>query len=199
MSLGDALLARYLEDEGRYPESIGIVLWATCTMRTRGDDVAEILHLMGLRPVWQKATGRVTGIEVVPLSELGRPRIDVTVRISGLFRDAFPNLVNLLDRAVEMVADLEESPEDNYLAGHVVAEIEAKIAEGLDSQLARQEALYRLFGDKPGAYGPGSATSSTRRTGRTTTTWARSMRCGAATPTGGKRTECLFRMCSKRG
>ncbi len=155
VSLGDALLERYLEDEGRYPESIGIVLWATCTMRTRGDDVAEILHLMGLRPVWQKTTGRVTGIEVVPLSELGRPRIDVTVRISGLFRDAFPNLVNLLDRAVEMIADLEESPEDNYLAGHVVAEIEAKIAEGLDSQLARQEALYRLFGDKPGAYGAG--------------------------------------------
>ncbi|MBN1628384.1 MAG: cobaltochelatase subunit CobN [Thermoleophilia bacterium] len=155
VSLGDALLQRYLEDEGRYPQSIGIVLWATCTMRTRGDDVAEILHLMGLRPIWQKTTGRVTGIEVVPLSELGRPRIDVTVRISGLFRDAFPNLVHLLDRAVETVANLNESPEDNYLAQHVIEEIAEMIANGVHQQQARDEALYRLFGDKPGAYGAG--------------------------------------------
>lgn len=153
--LADALLKRYLEDEGRYPESIGIVVYATSTMRTRGDDIAEILYLMGVRPVWQKTTGRVTGLEVIPLSELDRPRIDVTLRITGMFRDAFPNIVELLDRAVETIADLKESSQDNYLAAHVVEDIEAKIAAGMAPQHARDEALYRIFGDRPGAHGAG--------------------------------------------
>ncbi|MGC9156460.1 MAG: cobaltochelatase subunit CobN, partial [Ferrimicrobium sp.] len=155
VSLGDALLERYVKDEGRYPESIGIVVYATSTMRTRGDDIAEILYLMGLRPVWQKTTGRVTGLDVIPLSELGRPRIDVTLRITGMFRDAFPNIVDLLDRAVEIIANLKESSQDNYLAGHVAEEIEAKIAAGMEPRQARDEALYRVFGDKPGAHGAG--------------------------------------------
>jgi cobaltochelatase CobN len=99
VALGDALLERYLKEEGQYPESIGLILWALPTMKTKGDDVAEILYLWGVRPVWEASSGRVIGLEVIPLEELKRPRIDVTVRISGLFRDTFPNLVHLLDEA----------------------------------------------------------------------------------------------------
>lgn len=155
MSLADALLERYVQDEGCYPQSIGIVVWGTSTMRTRGDDIAEILYLMGVKPVWEQTTGRVKGLEVIPLEELGHPRIDVTLRISGIFRDAFPNIVHLIDRAVEMVADLKESSQDNYLAGHVLQDIESRIAEGMEPQEAREESLYRVFGCKPGAYGAG--------------------------------------------
>ena len=103
----NALLAKYLAEEGRYPESVGIVVWGTSAMRTHGDDVAEILYLLGVRPVWQRENRRVRGVEVVPLAELGRPRIDVTARISGFFRDAFPNLIHLMDDAVRMVAELD--------------------------------------------------------------------------------------------
>jgi cobaltochelatase CobN len=95
---GDRLIEKYrAEHDGQYPRSVGIVVWGTSTMRTHGDDVAEILHLMGCRPVWVPESRRLTGVELVPLEELGRPRIDVTVRISGFFRDAFPNVVALLD------------------------------------------------------------------------------------------------------
>jgi cobaltochelatase CobN len=105
-------------------------------MRTQGDDVAEALALMGIRPVWEVESRRVVGLEPIPLSELGRPRIDVTVRISGFFRDAFPNLVALLDEAVELAAGLPEGPEDNYVA-----------AQGAEDP--------RCFGPAPGAYGAG--------------------------------------------
>ena len=95
--LAESLLEKYLEEEGAYPEMVGMVVWGTSAMRTHGDDVAQILHLLGIRPVWQPESRRVMGLDVIPLAELGRPRIDVTVRISGFFRDAFPNLINLLD------------------------------------------------------------------------------------------------------
>jgi cobaltochelatase CobN len=85
--LADGLLRRYLEEEGRYPETVGIVVWGTAAMRTQGDDVAEILALMGVRPVWNEESLRVTGLEVIPLEKLGRPRMDVTVRISGFFSE----------------------------------------------------------------------------------------------------------------
>ncbi|MCW4034130.1 MAG: cobaltochelatase subunit CobN [Candidatus Bathyarchaeota archaeon] len=155
VSLGDALLERYITEEGKYPESIGIILWALPTMKTKGDDVAEILYLMGVKPVWEGSSGRVTGIESIPLEELKRPRIDVTTRISGMFRDAFPNIVHLIDEAVEMVAKLKESADDNYLAKHVETEVEEKVAQGTDEQKAREEACYRIFGDYPAAYGCG--------------------------------------------
>src|SRR5829696_345200 len=106
--LADDLLRRYLEEEGRYPESVGIVVWGTAAMRTQGDDVAEILALLGVKPVWNEESRRVTGLQVLPLEELDRPRIDVTVRISGFFRDAFPNLISLLDDAFTTVAALDE-------------------------------------------------------------------------------------------
>jgi cobaltochelatase CobN len=154
-ALGDALLAKYLAEEGRYPESVGIVVWGTSAMRTHGDDVAEILHLLGVRPVWQRENRRVRGLEVIPLEELGRPRIDVTVRISGFFRDAFPNLIHLIDDAVTTVAALDEPADQNYVAARIRAEARRNEEAGMPHEEARRSASYRIFGSKPGTYGAG--------------------------------------------
>jgi cobaltochelatase CobN len=116
-------------------------------MRTSGDDIAEVLALLGVRPVWDDASRRVTGLEPVPLVELGRPRIDVTVRISGFFRDAFPHVVTMLDDAVTLVAGLDEPASDNFVKAHVDADL---AAHG-----DRRRATTRVFGSKPGAYGAG--------------------------------------------
>jgi cobaltochelatase CobN len=153
--LARALLNRYLEEEGAYPETVGIVVWGTSAMRTHGDDVAEILHLLGVRPVWDGENRRVSGLEVVPLEELGRPRIDVVVRISGFFRDAFANLVHLLDRAFELVAQLDEPDDGNFVARHFRAERERKLRAGLATAAAERTSLYRIFGSRPGSYGAG--------------------------------------------
>ncbi|MDI9644156.1 MAG: cobaltochelatase subunit CobN [Candidatus Verstraetearchaeota archaeon] len=155
VSLGDALLARYLKEEGRYPETVAMVVWATDCMRTNGNDVAEILYLMGIRPVWEVSSGRVVGLEPIPLEALKRPRIDVTIRISGLFRDNFPNLIHLFDDAVALAASLDEPPEKNYVRKHVQSDIAESLANGMDAKLAREEAHYRIFGDIPGGYGSG--------------------------------------------
>jgi len=155
VALCDVLLERYMKDEGKYPESIGIIVWGSGTMKTRGDDIAEIFYLMGVKPIWEETSGRVKGIEVIPLEELKRPRIDVTLRISGFFRDAFPNIVNVIDEVVQMVANLDEPLERNYLAKHVAEELREKVSQGIDLQQAREEACYRVFGDKPGTYGAG--------------------------------------------
>jgi cobaltochelatase CobN len=155
VALADALLNRYLKEEGKYPESVGIVLWATDAMKTKGDDIAEILYLMGIRPVWERSSGRVVGIQVIPLEELKRPRIDVTMRISGLFRDTFPNVVNLFDDAVNLIANLKESASQNFIAKHVETQVVEQTAKGVDATTAHEEALYRVFGDRPGAYGCG--------------------------------------------
>ena len=155
VALCDVLLERYMKDEGKYPESIGIIVWGSGTMKTRGDDIAEIFYLMGVKPIWEETSGRVKGIEVIPLEELKRPRIDVTLRISGFFRDAFPNIVNVIDEVVQMVANLDEPLDRNYLAKHVAEELREKVSQGIDPQQAREEAGYRIFGDKPGAYGAG--------------------------------------------
>jgi cobaltochelatase CobN len=151
----DALLRRYIREEGRYPEAIGMVIWGSSTMRTKGDDIAEALYLIGVRPIWDRRNGRVQGLEVIPLEELKRPRIDVLIRISGLFRDAFPNIVHLIDEAVEMVASLDEPHDMNYLARHVAEDVNEKLDDGIDPKLARIEASYRIFGCRPGAYGAG--------------------------------------------
>ena len=149
MSLGDSLLERYLKEEGKYPESVGIIIWATDTMKTKGDDIAEILYLMGVKPVWEESSGRVVGVEAISLETLKRPRIDVTVRISGMFRDAFPNVVHLIDDAVALVAGLKESPEKNFVAKHVETEVKERTVQGVDAEKAREEAHYRVFGDRP--------------------------------------------------
>jgi cobaltochelatase CobN len=154
MRLADALLERHRSETGGLPRSVGLVVWGSAAMRTQGDDVAEILALLGVRPVWHPESRRVTGVEVVPLAELGRPRIDVTMRISGFFRDAFPHLVTLLDDAVTTVAALDEPPERNYVAAHARADAERLAAE-LDSAPAWRRATARVFGSKPGTYGAG--------------------------------------------
>jgi cobaltochelatase CobN len=146
-SLADSLVQRYLQDNGEFPTSVGLTVWGTSAMRTQGDDIAEILALLGCRPVWDDASRRVTGFEIVPVTELGRPRIDVTVRISGFFRDAFPHVVALIDDAVRAVAELEEPPESNYVRKHA----DEDTAEHGD----RRRATARIFGSKPGAYGAG--------------------------------------------
>src|SRR5215218_454307 len=145
--LAENLLRRYLEEEGRHPESVGIVVWGTAAMRTQGDDVAEIMALIGVRPEWNEESRRVTGLEVIPLEDLGRPRIDVTVRISGFFRDAFPNLISLVDDAVRAVASLDEPDEMNFVRKHAKEERDAGAGE--------RSSTTRIFGSKPGAYGAG--------------------------------------------
>ena len=146
-ALADSLLRRYREDTGGWPRSVGLSVWGTSAMRTSGDDAAEVLALLGVQPVWDEASRRVTGIEAIPLAELGRPRIDVTVRISGFFRDAFPHVITLLDDAVRLVAGLDEAPSENFVRAHA----QADLAEHGDLR----RATTRIFGSKPGAYGAG--------------------------------------------
>jgi cobaltochelatase CobN len=146
-ALAESLVARHLADTGSYPRSVGLTVWGTSAMRTQGDDIAEVLALIGCRPVWDDASRRVTGFEVTPLADLGRPRIDVTVRISGFFRDAFPHVISLLDDAIAAVAGLDEPLESNYLRAHADADA---AAHG-----DRRRATTRIFGSKPGAYGAG--------------------------------------------
>lgn len=155
-ALGDALLDRYRKEEGKFPESVGIILWGGPTMRSKGDDVAEILYLLGVRPVWQ-ANGVVMGLETIPLSELGRPRIDVVPRISGFFRDAFPNLVELIDEAVRTVAALKEIPESNFVRRNVLKDMNEFQQQGISEENACRQATLRLFGCPPGTYGAGVA------------------------------------------
>lgn len=153
-ALGDALLERYLREGDKYPDSVGIILWGGPTMRSKGDDIAEVLYLLGVRPVWQ-ANGVVTGLEVIPADELGRPRIDVVPRISGFFRDAFPNLVELIDEAIRIVAALHEVPESNFVRRNVLTDMEGLRRDGADEESAWRQATLRVFGCPPGTYGAG--------------------------------------------
>jgi len=153
--MADQMMERNIEERGRYPENVGIVVFATDTMRTGGDDIAYLLWLLGLRPIWSSHGGRVTGLEVISLEELDRPRIDVTLRISGLFRDAFPNMVDLIDEGIEIIASLDESGEENYLIRHLQEDLMDYLREGLSQKEARKRALIRVFGCPPGNYGAG--------------------------------------------
>ena len=156
-TLGDQVIERYISEEGRYPESVGIVLWSGANMRSHGQCVAEFLYLLGVRPQWQHGSQRVIGLEVIPLMELKRPRIDVTARISGLFRDTMPSVMNLLDKAVLLVGELEEDEEQNYVRKHLLADSLELEAEGLTKEDAWRQAAFRIFGDEQGVYGAGVA------------------------------------------
>ncbi|MEW1909178.1 cobaltochelatase subunit CobN [Kitasatospora sp. NPDC085895] len=147
-ALAASLVERYRADnDGACPPSVGLSLWGTSAMRTAGDDIAEAFALLGVRPVWDDASRRVTGLEAIGLEELGRPRIDVTLRISGFFRDAFPHVVALLDDAVRLAARQEEADADNFVRAHV----QADLAEHGDER----RATVRVFGSRPGTYGAG--------------------------------------------
>jgi cobaltochelatase CobN len=171
---------RHRRETGSWPETVGLSVWGTSAMRTQGDDVAQVFALLGVRPVWHEQNRRLTGFEVIPLGELGRPRIDVVVRISGFFRDAFPHVVRVLDEAVTAVARLDEPGEANFVRKHVLADLSSvgsgPSAAGSEKNAAESEpptahrpppveddcpaqaerrALYRVFSSPPGCYGAG--------------------------------------------
>lgn len=149
------VIQRYLQEEGCYPTSIGISVWGTSTMRTGGDDIAQALALIGVRPIWQGANRRVKDFEILSTLELKRPRVDVLLRISGFFRDAFPDVIALFNAVVERVAQLDEPDEWNPIRARYKKEKQHWEKEGLNAYMAEQRALYRVFGSKPGAYGAG--------------------------------------------
>jgi cobaltochelatase CobN len=137
----DEIIRAYLQNHGEMPRSTIIDLWGSATLRTGGEEIAQGLCLMGCRPIWDHTTGRVTGIEVLPTATIGRARVDVTWRISGLFRDLFPAQIALIDAAVQAVAARDEPDDDNPLAAARRAGEEAR--------------LHRIFGTAPGTYGSG--------------------------------------------
>ncbi len=151
----ETLIETYTQKHGEYPKTLGLSVWGTATMRTGGDDIAEALALLGVRPMWDGAARRVVDFEILPVSILGRPRVDVTLRISGFFRDAFPNLIDLFSQAVAAVANLDEPAENNPLAVAVQKETELWTDQGLSLETAKERSLYRVFGSQPGAYGAG--------------------------------------------
>jgi cobaltochelatase CobN len=137
----DEIVRTHLQSHGEYPRAIVIDLWGSATLRTGGEEIAQGLALMGCRPIWEHDSGRVTGVEVLPAAAMGRARVDITWRISGLFRDLFPAQIALLDAATQAVAARDEADDENPLAGA------RRVAKG-----AR---LDRIFGNAPGAYGSG--------------------------------------------
>ena len=151
----EVLIEDYAQTHGEYPLTLGLSMWGTAAMRTGGDDMAEALALLGVRPVWDGPSRRVVDFEILPLSLLGRPRVDVTLRISGFFRDAFPNLISLFDQAVNAVAALDEPTHQNPLAAQVKKDREYWQQQGLNSEQSKARSHYRIFGSKPGAYGAG--------------------------------------------
>tara|TARA_B100000945_G_scaffold51707_1_gene37306 strand:- start:71 stop:2521 length:2451 start_codon:yes stop_codon:yes gene_type:complete len=136
---GSQILDLYKQDNGEDLRNIAISVWATSTMRNGGEDICQILYLLGVKPVWDGASRRVIDLEIIPLSILNRPRVDVTLRISGMFRDAFPQLVKLTSRAINLVSVLDEEEIFNPIA----------------AALKNEDSLHRIFGSAPGSYGAG--------------------------------------------
>lgn len=149
------LLVRHFQEHGTPLRSLVLSVWGTSNMRTGGDDIAQALALIGVRPQWDPGSLRVSGYEIVPLARLGRPRVDVTLRISGFFRDAFPAQIALVDRAIRAVGALDEPEDQNPIASRMRADALGLIAEGASEAEAAERAGYRIFGSKPGAYGAG--------------------------------------------
>ncbi|MGB1952757.1 MAG: cobaltochelatase subunit CobN [Candidatus Puniceispirillum sp.] len=154
----NALLDRYLLDHGNWPKAMVLSAWGTSNMRTGGDDIAQALALMGVQPVWDNNSRRVTGFDIMPLAVLGRPRIDISLRCSGFFRDAFPAQMSLIDRAVQAVAALDEPDDQNPLAAAARAEALQLTTNGVSQKDAMRQSTMRIFSAKPGAYGAGLQT-----------------------------------------
>ncbi|VAV93099.1 Aerobic cobaltochelatase CobN subunit [hydrothermal vent metagenome] len=151
----ESMLIRHFQDHGTYPKAMGLSVWGTSNMRTGGDDIAQALALIGVKPKWDHASWRVTGYEIIPLAKLARPRIDITLRISGFFRDAFPTQIELFDKAVRDIGALDEPASDNPIATRMRQETADLLKTGLDETEAARLAGFRIFGSKPGAYGAG--------------------------------------------
>lgn len=149
------LIDRYLQDHGNYPQAMVLSAWGTANMRTGGDDLAQAMALMGVQPKWDGVSRRVTGFEILPLSVLGRPRVDVTLRCSGFFRDAFPQQIALIDKVARAVGALDEPADQNPLAARIKTDAETLIAAGMTPEDASLRAGFRVFSSKPGSYGAG--------------------------------------------
>lgn len=151
--LANQAMDRFRKEEGNYPEMIGLTVWGTSQMRTQGDDIAEAFALLGVEPVWNPQSRRIEGVAVTPLERLGRPRVDVTLRISGFFRDAFPHLIDIFDQAISLVVELDEPLDRNFPRKHYLADLES--SSELPAHEAEAQARYRIFGSRPGSYGAG--------------------------------------------
>jgi cobaltochelatase CobN len=151
----EQLLKRHFQDHGTYPQSIAMSVWGTANMRTGGDDIAQALALIGVRPKWQGASLSVMGYEIIPRAKLNRPRVDVTMRISGLFRDSFPAQIALFDKATRAIGALDEPVEDNPIAARMRIDALALMNEGQTEAEAALRAGHRIFGAAPGSYGAG--------------------------------------------
>ncbi|NJE25556.1 magnesium chelatase subunit H [Thermococcus sp. MV5] len=149
----EKLLEKYKKKHGKYPESVGQVLWSIDGYKADGEQIAQILHLLGVKPIWKGDV--VSELEVIPLEELGRPRIDVLVRISGIVRDTLPNYIYLIDEAIEKVVTLDEPLEMNYVRKHYIEHIKNLIELGKSFEEAQRFARFRVFSAPPGAYGAG--------------------------------------------
>ncbi len=150
-----ALIERHLQEQGDYPLNLGLSVWGTATMRTGGDDIAQAFALMGVRPIWALGSNRVVDFEIISSQLLGRPRVDVTLRVSGFFRDAFPNVMRLYDAAVQAIAEFDEPGTGNTIKQNIAKRQQQLMDEGLSTESALRQASYRVFGSKPGAYGAG--------------------------------------------
>jgi len=151
----ETLLIRHFQDQGAHLRSLALSVWGTSNMRTGGDDIAQALAFIGAKPVWDPSSLRVSGYEIVPLAKLGRPRVDVTLRISGLFRDAFPQQIALFDRAVRAIGALDEPEDQNPVSARMRSDALGLMRDGKSEADAAMEAGHRIFGSKPGAYGAG--------------------------------------------
>ncbi|MFD2230061.1 cobaltochelatase subunit CobN [Alkalimarinus sediminis] len=151
----EQLVMRHLQEHGDYPKTLGLSVWGTATMRTGGDDIAQAFALMGIKPVWAAGSNRVTDFEIIPNFLFNRPRVDVTLRVSGFFRDAFPNVMKLYDAAVNALAEHQEPGNTNTIKQRIESDIEQLTQNGLSPEQAKQQARWRVFGSKPGAYGAG--------------------------------------------
>jgi cobaltochelatase CobN len=154
----ELIVMRYAQDHGEWPTSFGITAWGTSNMRTGGDDIAQAMALIGVKPTWDMASRRVTGFEIIPPAVLRHPRVDVTLRISGFFRDAFPEQIALFDCAVRAIGALDEDDADNPIAARMRAEAAALAAKGASDAEAARQAGFRIFGAKTGGYGAGLQT-----------------------------------------
>ena len=149
------VLDKHLQDNGEWPKTIALSAWGTANMRTGGDDIAQALAFLGVSPEWEPISGRVTGFNIMPLTVLDRPRVDITFRVSGFFRDAFPYQIDLLDSAIRAVAVLDEPKDMNPLAWTFRGEVEKMLDNNIDEETALSRAATRVFGSKPGTYGAG--------------------------------------------
>ncbi|MFH1860705.1 MAG: cobaltochelatase subunit CobN, partial [bacterium] len=151
--LADAIIEKHKKDEGKIPENVAIYWMCSDIMWADGEGMAQMMYLLGVKLLWQP-NGRIKGFEIIPLQELKRPRIDVTVRVSGITRDNFPNCIELLDEAIQAVASLDEPEEMNYPRKHALAQIEDGV--GSSSKEAWRNATLRIFASKPGTYQAGT-------------------------------------------